>query len=388
MVSNHAFFFIFTKNFIMASVIVLGCGMVGRAMVLDLAKKHRVAVVDRSEHALETVQLNGVEKHCTDLSDSTVVAQLIAPFDLVVSAVPGFLGFQTLKTVIEAGKNFVDISFLPEDILQLDELAKARGVTGIADMGVAPGMPNLIAGYHYHRMKVNEFSYMVGGLPLVRSFPFEYKAPFSPIDVVEEYTRPARLKENGVLVTRPAMSDPELIHFDHIGTLEAFNTDGLRSLLFTLPGIPSMKEKTLRYPGHIRLIQALMSSGFFSHEPVAVGGSNVVPFDFTTSLLFKSWKLGSEEREFTVMRVSLSGESEGKYASVQYDLFDEYDPLEKVSSMARTTGYTGTAGAGLILDGVFSKHGVYPPELVGEDERCFQYVMNHLSERGVVYRVS
>lgn len=372
----------------MASVIVLGCGMVGRAMVLDLAKKHSVAVADRSQAALDSVTLDSVTKHCVDLSDTKIVTEIVKPFDLVVSAVPGFLGLQTLKAVIEAGKNFVDISFLPEDILQLDALAREKGVTGIADMGVAPGMPNLIAGYHYHRMKVNEFSYMVGGLPFKRTFPFEYKAPFSPIDVVEEYTRPARLKENGVVVSRQAMSDPELINFEGIGTLEAFNTDGLRSLLFTLPDIPSMKEKTLRYPGHIRLIQALMAAGFFSHDPVKVAQTEVIPFDFTTSLLFSSWKLGSEEREFTVMRVSLTGEVNGQPASVQYDLFDEYDPAEKVSSMARTTGYTGTAGAGLILDGVFSQKGVFPPELVGSDEKCFQYVMNHLSDRGVIYKIS
>jgi saccharopine dehydrogenase-like NADP-dependent oxidoreductase len=97
---------------------------------------------------------------------------------------------------------------------------------------------------------------------------------------MEEYTRPARYQENGKIVTRPALSEAELIDFDQPGTLESFNTDGLRSLLFTLPHIPNMKEKTLRYPGHISLMQSLLKAGFFDNQPILFNGQSIIPRDF------------------------------------------------------------------------------------------------------------
>ncbi len=372
----------------MSKIIVLGAGMVGRAMALDLAKKHEVTSADKSKEALASLGNKKINTIEADLSDTKKLKGIIKDFDLVVSAVPGFLGFQTLTTIITSGKNFVDISFLPEDLLQLNDLAKKHKVTGIADMGVAPGMPNLIAGYHHARMKITDFEYMVGGLPEARTFPFEYKAPFSPVDVIEEYTRPARYVENGHMITKPAMSDPELLNFDEIGTLEAFNTDGLRSLIFTLNDVLNMKEKTLRYPGHIRLIKAFMEAGFFGNEKISVKGREIIPFDFTTTLLFKKWKLHPDEHEFTVMRVKVKGKEKGKAKEYVYDLFDKYDDNTKISSMARTTGFTGTAGAELIMQGLFAEKGIFPPELVGKHENCFQFVMNYLKERKVIYKKS
>jgi len=209
-----------------------------------------------------------------------------------------------------------------------------------------------------------------------------------PCDVIEEYTRPARFVEKGVTVTKPAMSDAEHIHFSEIGTLEAFNTDGLRSLIRTMKHIPDMKEKTLRYPGHIKLIQALREAGFLESEPVSINGTGVSPLDFTSRILFKAWKLADEEPEFTVMRVILRGEEQGTRREIMYDLFDEYDPVEKISSMARTTGFTATGTAEMILSGLFRGKGVFPPELVGRHEECFNFIIRYLKERNVNYRVS
>lgn len=366
----------------MSKIIVLGAGMVGSAMAIDLSKKHEVTSADFNQKALDRLSIyHKIKTIKQDLSDKDQLKELINNFDLIVSAVPGFMGYETIKTAIECGKNLVDISFLPEDVQPLDKLAKEKNVTIIMDFGVAPGMPNFIAGYHNERMKINSFEYMVGGLPKIRKFPFEYKAPFSPIDVIEEYTRPARYVENGVMINKPAMSDPELVSFDNIGTLEAFNTDGLRSLIYTLPNIPNMKEKTLRYPGHIRLIQSLIASGFFSKESIIVGKTEIVPFDFTTKILFDQWKLGQTEPEFTVMRIKLTGDKQ----EVIYNLYDEFEPIEEISSMARTTGFTGTAGAELILQGIFNEKGVFPPELVGKHETCFNFVLDYLKARNVVY---
>ncbi|MDF1560111.1 MAG: saccharopine dehydrogenase C-terminal domain-containing protein [Bacteroidales bacterium] len=242
-----------------------------------------------------------------DVTDHTALAAAVSGFDMVVSAVPGFLGLQTMKQVIEQRKDLVDISFLPEDVLPLVALAKENGVTVVMDCGVAPGMPNYSMGYHNEKMKIEKMEYMVGGLPKIRTFPFEYKAPFSPCDVIEEYTRPARCVENGSLVVRPAMSDVEYVHFDTIGTLEEFNTDGLRSLIHTMDHIPFMQEKTLRYPGHIQLIKALREAGFLDKEPLDMNGTAVIPFDVTSRILFNAWRSGPEEPEFTVMRIKIRG---------------------------------------------------------------------------------
>lgn len=373
----------------MKKITVLGAGMVGRAMAVELSKKHRVSAADIDAKALGMLpDSTGIQKIHLDVTDHDALASAISGSDIVVSAVPGFLGLQTMEQVIRQRKDLVDISFLPEDAGHLDSLARQMGVTVVMDCGVAPGMPNYIVGYHNERMKIEAMEYMVGGLPKVRTWPFEYKAPFSPCDVIEEYTRPARYVENGRTVVKPAMSDPEKKFFDGVGTLEAFNTDGLRSLIRTMSHIPDMKEKTLRYPGHINLIMALRDAGFFGKEPVTVNGTDVTPLDFTSGILFKAWKLGEEEPEFTVMRIRIRGTEEGIGREISYDLYDEYDPEEKVSSMARTTGFTATGTAEMILKGIFTRKGVFPPELVGRDETCYEFIISYLRDRNIHYRVS
>ncbi|HZG00514.1 MAG TPA: saccharopine dehydrogenase C-terminal domain-containing protein, partial [Chitinophagales bacterium] len=186
----------------MKNVTVLGSGMVGRTIAKDLATRYKVTVADLHQGNLDLLH-SGVEKIKTDLSKAENVEDAVRNADLVIGAVPGFMGYRTLETVIQAGKNIVDISFFPEHALDLDALAKKQNVTAVVDCGVAPGMDNVLYGFHYHRMEVRSFTCMVGGLPRERALPFQYKAPFSPIDVLEEYTRPARLMENGVVVTKP-----------------------------------------------------------------------------------------------------------------------------------------------------------------------------------------
>ena len=370
----------------MKKVIILGAGMVGKAMAIDLAKKYKVKSVDVDKESLDFLTSKyKIETEVLDVTDEKKLSSAIKNFDLVISAVPGFLGLQTMKNVIKNEKDLVDISFLPEGVLDLDKMAKEYGVTVIMDCGVAPGMPNIIAGYHNEMMKIESFEYMVGGLPKVRKFPFEYKAPFSPCDVIEEYTRPARFVENGKKVTKPAMSDLELIEFDCVGTLEAFNSDGLRSLIYTLDNIPNMKEKTLRYPGHIKMIQALKAAGFLEYKTLKVKGKKIVPFDVTSEILFNAWKLNPEDREFTIMRVILEGEENGSKKRIVYDLFDVYDPIEKISSMARTTGFTATAATDMVLNKLFNEKGMFPPELVGKHPKCFSYIINYLKERNIHY---
>jgi saccharopine dehydrogenase-like NADP-dependent oxidoreductase len=236
-------------------------------------------------------------------------------------------------------------------------------------------------------MTIDTYECLVGGLPIVREWPFEYKAVFSPIDVIEEYIRPARYVQGGALVIKEALSDPELIHFEGIGTLESWNSDGLRSLIKTMPAIPNMIEKTLRYPGCIEYLRVLRESGFFSYEEIEVMGKRIRPVDVTAKLLFPKWKLKPGEKEFTVMRIRISGTENGTAKSYEYNLLDYTDQSTNTLSMARTTGYTCTAAANLVLLGKFSRKGISPPEFLGEDEENFRMVMAHLKTRGVNYYV-
>jgi len=373
----------------MKKIIILGAGMVGRAIAIDLSKKHQVTSIDIDKNALDLLfEKPNIQTAILDVTDNSALALAIKNFDLVISAVPGCIGMQTMIQVINQKKDLVDISFLPEDVLYLDSLAKEKKVTVVMDCGVAPGMPNYIVGYHNERMILDEVEYMVGGLPKIRTLPFEYKAPFSPCDVIEEYTRPARYIQNGNLVVKPAMSDSEYVHFDSIGTLEAFNTDGLRSLIYTMKQIPFMKEKTLRYPGHIQVIRALKDAGFLDKEPLVMSGIKVIPFDFTSQVLFNAWKLGTEEHEFTIMRIILRGSERGVNKEIVYDLYDEFDTMENISSMARTTGFTATGTAEMILNKLFTGIGVFPPELVGKDPICFEFILRYLQERNINYKVT
>jgi len=375
----------------MNKIIVLGAGMVGSAMAIDLAKNYMVTSADYSLKSLKKIKSKQpeIETLQIDVTKKEELIQTLQEFDLVICAVPGFLGYNTLKSIIEAKKNVVDISFFPENALELNDLAKQNKVTAIVDCGVAPGMGNILLGYENEQFKVTDFECLVGGLPKTKKWPFNYKAPFSPIDVIEEYTRPARYIENGKLITREALSDVELIDFDSVGTLESFNSDGLRSLIFTMPNIPNMKEKTLRYPGHIEYIQVLKKSGFFGTEKIEIDGIKISPIDFTNKILFKEWFLEDDEEELTVMKITIKGiDSKGEKKEVIYDLYDEFCQKTQTSSMARTTGYTATAAAGLILNDLFNENGVFPPELVGKNKACYEFVLDYLKERGINYTKS
>lgn len=371
----------------MKKVAVLGAGMVGRAIALNLSEDHDVKAFDYNLEQLQNAfKFSRVKYERVDLSSPESIKNVVNSFDIVVGALPGFLGKMCLKSIIEVGKNIVDIAFSPEDPFELDELAKSLNVTAIVDCGVAPGMSNLFAGYHQARMKqMLRFECLVGGLPKVRIWPFEYKAPFSPIDVIEEYTRPARYVENGNIVVRPALSDPELIEFKNVGTLEAFNTDGLRTLIKTI-NCPNMKEKTLRYPGHINFIKALRDIGFFSKTPIKMGDANIIPLEFTSKLIFPHWKLKEDEQEFTVMRVIIEGINfNDQKELITYDLFDSFDSKTQTSSMARTTGYTCCAAVRLITQGIFNDKGICPPEYIGKNQNCYEFILEDLKKYGVIY---
>jgi lysine 6-dehydrogenase len=359
----------------MKKILVIGAGLVGRTIAINLADRYSVSVIDQSDHAIDlTLQTSARLKRNVQAnvgSTATIDHQRLKDFDLVVNALPGFVGYTMTKRIIEAGRNIVDISFFAEDPYTLDEIAKKNGVIAVVDCGVAPGLCNMMLGDALRNGKVNSYACYVGGLPYVRTTPWEYKAPYSPADVIQFYLRPARLVENGVIVTKPALTEIEPYQTP-IGSLEAFNTDGLRSLLSWSSLVPNMKEKTLRYPGYANKILMLKDSGFFDTDLVRVDGHNISPLEVTSALLKKSWALDPEEKEFTFMEVIID--------NLTYRVFDQTTDF---SSMSRTTGFTCSAVATAILEGNLNTDtGIITPEQLGLSGNLGM-VLAYLLERGV-----
>jgi len=369
-------------------IVVLGAGLVGKAMALDLASEPEfdLTSVDLKQEALAELAAAGIKVIGQDISQSEATKDLVSGYDLVINAVPGYLGFKSLKACLEAGRKVVDISFFPENPFELDSLAKEQKLTAAVDCGVAPGLSNMLAGYGLSQLdKASSVTIYVGGLPVIRKWPFEYNAVFSPVDVIEEYLRPARCLENGQLVIKPALSEPEFLEFEKLGTLEAFITDGLRTMIETLT-VPEMVEKTLRYPGHREKMLALRQAGFFSEQPVEIAGQKVRPVDLSAKILFPRLNIEAGEEDLTILRVVVSGEKDGQPLRLTYDLFDRFDRKSGIHSMARTTGYTATAVARAVARGLIKKTGIIAPEFLGLEPEVFNFIRKELLDREIVIK--
>lgn len=371
--------------------IVLGAGMIGSTMAADLSgdEDFDVTVADVRDDALERARSRapGAETKACDLSNPKALTDLVREYDIVLGALSSIIGFQSLRAVIEAGRDFCDICFMPEDATVLDDLAKKRGVTAVVDNGVAPGLSNMLVGYADTQFdEIENVAIFVGGLPIERHWPFEYKAGFAPYDVIQEYTRTARLVENGAVVEREALTEPELLEFSRVGTLEAVNTDGLRTLINTI-GARNMSEKTLRYPGHYELMRVLRQMGLFGHEKMQVGREQVEvrPIDVTSALLFPLWQLEPGEADRTVMRVSVEGLKDGQRLRYQWDLYDELDTETGFTSMSRTTAFPNTIIARMVAKGEIKHPGVNPPEELGRLPGVLDSVLKELERRNVIF---
>lgn len=371
----------------MSKIVILGCGAVGRDIAIDLCKDPdcEVISVDVNQEALDQLASKyPVQTRVADLSTREGVTQAVEDADIVIGSVPGFLGYAMLETVIDSGKNIVDISYFPEDPFGLDDLAKAKGVTAVVDCGVVPGMSNIILGDHMRKMKVNRYECYVGGSPKTRNAPLGYLSPFPVLEVLEEYNEDGRMVEDGKVVVRPMLAETMTIDLPKVGTMACLNSDGLRTLINTSASeIPDMFEKTLRYPDHVAQMRTLNDTGFFRQTPIEVKGVSVRPIDVATSLISPLWKYEPGEADITVMRLIISGVENGKPVTYTYDMYDEYDPETETLSMSRTTGYTCNAVARLVLDGSFSQKGICPPEFVGQVKGSWEKVDKYLTDRGV-----
>jgi saccharopine dehydrogenase-like NADP-dependent oxidoreductase len=134
-------------------------------------------------------------------------------------------------------------------------------------------------------------------------------------------------------------------------------------------------------------VKVLRNTGFFSYDFINVGDQKIRPIDLTAELLFPKWKMGPGEEDVTAMRLTTRVQDNGQVKTVIYNLVDRFDQSTNTTSMARTTGYTCTAVAQLLLSGNYSQTGISPPEFVGTTEENFQFVLTYLKDRGVIYKV-
>ena len=355
------------------NIIILGGGMVGFAIARDLKKNGNFVTVADIDKSLQNSLIKfDINYEMVDFTNKNRLFELVKKYNLVVGAVPGFLGYETLKVIIESKKDMVDISFMKENSKDYHNYAKSKGVTIITDAGVAPGLSNLLFGQMFHEFdKLDIAKCYVGGLPEKPKPPWFYKTVFSPIDVIEEYTRPARFVENNKVITKDAMSGLEKVYIKNIGELDAFNSDGLRSLL-NMP-IPNMIEKTLRYPGHIQKILSMKAEGMFTSDKI----------NNTANSLISEWKSDLHDYDQTIMKLEFAGLKNSKNKIEEYILLDNYDRVNKISSMARTTGYTCTAVSNLILSNKFNKKGVYTLEDLGGNKENILFIIQYLLDRDI-----
>ncbi|MBI4893637.1 MAG: saccharopine dehydrogenase NADP-binding domain-containing protein [Acidobacteria bacterium] len=359
-------------------VTVLGAGLIGKAIVHDLCHDYAVTAVDHSPAALEALSHQPCGHAALDAFATGALESVAGHADLVVMAMPGAIGHKLLERLVYLGKRVVDISFTEEDPTHLNELAVEHGAVVIPDAGVCPGLSNIVAGYAAAHLfsRLDKYVCYVGGLPREPQGPWFYKNPFAAASVVDEYTRPCRFRIDGQDVVLEPLSDSEEFEFPGVGPLVAFNTDGIRTLLRSLPQVPTLLEKTLRHREHYEFICRLKAAGFLT-------AARAQEF---TEVASPGWKFERGEEDITVMRLLFEGLSkEGAPLRLHFDLLDRYDREARLLSMARTTGYTAAAVARLLLAGGFSEPGVHAPERLGMNGNCYEAILAHLRVRGIEF---
>lgn len=372
--------------------LLLGCGLVGHAIAHFLVNSpivHELIILDRDEERLRSIasrlQSDKVEYLTGDASNSSFLSRIMDRTDIVIDALPGNLGYNAMKTAIDSGVNIVDISYMPENPLTLNDLAKQRGVLAIPDAGLAPGLSNLLVGHATSLLDtIDSVRILVGGLPQKRDPPLEYCTTWSITDLIEEYTRPARIVRDGKIISVPALTGLERVQFEELGELEAFYTDGLRTLLYTIKA-RNMEEKTLRYPGHAEKIRLLIELGFFDTDSIKIKDTSITPRDFTIELLRRKI-ICTDEKDLVVMRVSISGEKAGDRIKIIYDLIDYFDEKTSLTAMSRTTGFTASIIAQLVAQKILRGSGVMPLELIGQNPVIFNKMLSELNAHGINIR--
>ncbi|MEM3371826.1 MAG: saccharopine dehydrogenase C-terminal domain-containing protein [Candidatus Korarchaeum sp.] len=368
-------------------VAVLGAGSVGRAVIYDLYERvtgSNLLVVDSnpSNLAAASKMVSKAELKRVEIRDVDDLHRIMRDVDVAVNSLPGKFGRLSWIAAIKAKVDLVDISYSEDDPTAYNMQASEAGVTIVPDAGVAPGLSNMMAGRAYAQLEeVKELRIYVGGIPEEPVPPLGYLVTWSPEDLIEEYVRDARILENGSIKRKPALSDIERIYIPEVGELEAFLTDGLRTMLKTLKGVSFMVEKTLRWPGHAEKIELLRTLGYLSKEPLQFDGESVSPAQLTAKLLRE--RLKGDSRDLVILIVHARGRRSPSDIEIEYRMVDRYDPSTGLTALARTTAFVATGVVKLIAEGSLPGPGVLPPEIIGMDEALFASIAEWLSWRGI-----
>ena len=346
------------------NILVLGGGQQGRVIAGDLARSltsARVTVADVREPKL-AVHSN-LRWLSADLEDPAALVKLVHGHDLVVGALPSRFGWNVMQAAIEAKRPLVDVSFCAENPLLLDGAARAAGIPILPDCGLAPGLSHLCCGHAASLGPLDELVIYVGGVAADPALPYGYVVTWSLDDLLEEYVRPARFVRDRQPVTLPVFSEMETIPVEGAGTMEAFLSDGLRTLMDTLPEVPNMSERTLRWPGHAAAVRPLVESGRFLDE-------------------FRARCVVEPARDLVAMVVR----ARWKNRAARMTLVNRWDEGEKLTAMARTTALTTSVTAQLVARGGAREPGVHPLERVARDGDANRFIVDEMARRGVFLR--
>lgn len=373
-------------------ILSVGCGNIGSVAAEDLSKSRihdEVVVADydktRAKAVAEKIGTNNVSPMQLDVTKPDSLDRTLDKYDAVMGFLPGNLGFRLMEACITAGVGLVDVSFMAEDPLRLDKRAAEAGVTIVPDCGLAPGISNLLVGHAVSELdEVEAVHIMVGGLPEKPVPPLGYVITWSPESLIDEYTRKAGIVRNGKCVRVEALTGLETVDFPGVGELEAFWTDGLRTLMSTVKA-GDMWEKTLRYRGHAEKIKAFEQLGFFDEEEIDVDGVKASPRKLTVELLGQKLRM-PDQKDIVALSVEVCGVKNHTKTFYVYHLLDCYDRKNGVTAMARTTAYPASIITQLMLDGAVKEKGVVPPEKIGMNKDVFKRFMSELEKREVNVR--
>jgi lysine 6-dehydrogenase len=379
-------------------MLVLGAGLQGSACAYDLLQNPdctEVRLADRTvEHLPAFLQpyVGGerLKLITLDVKDGAAVAAAMNGVDAVMCALPYYFNLAMTEAAIAAGAHFCDLggnTRIVQDQKELDAKAAAKGVTVIPDCGLAPGMVNILAQLGIDRCdSVDSVRIFVGGLPQHPEGPLKYQIVYSIEGVLDYYTTLSWVVRDGKRTQVKALSEIVPVRFDEpVGELEAFHTaGGLSTMAFRYEGkIPTMEYKTLRYPGHARIMEAIRDLGLLELEPVDVKGTTVVPRDVAIAQMQpRLTKKGSPD--LVALRVVVTGTKGGKPVTHTFELVDRADTAHGISAMMRTTGFS------LSITGQLQAEGAVAPAGVRTSDECMpgERYVKELGKRGVLIRQS
>lgn len=345
-------------------VLIFGYGRQGKLVAKDMRKvvgDDNVYVADQ----LLCMGLNSDPKNSIRLlvHDHNNIVKVCKGFDLVIGCLPASCGFTVMMAIIESGVDYVDLSFLGEDVSSLNGEAMHRKVTVIPDAGVAPGLSNLIVGRAMHTRSPKSVEIHVGGI--AEDEDIDYIVTWSPSDLIEEYTRPARIIRNGKIEVLSALSEEQRLTFTNVGEVSSYVTDGLRSLLSYEGEIGSMVEKTIRWPKHV--------DNFIS--PYINMSSDLRAAQIETVSVLKYGEYNGKERNIKdILLMAINVDDESVMLSV--GATDE-------TAMSRATAHSCSAFASLLVSGIFPHKGVFEPEKIAKHDDAYKFILDRLAENGI-----